>query len=103
MDMKARNYVYIPDNKDSTVTLKPYVDFRAPEKDLDFEVAMDREILISVVTYNDGKFEVILKDDEGREVSFLGEQKLSEEDFEFVNEIAPACVWTRYRRLTRAG
>ena len=53
-------------------------------------------ILISIVTYKNNKFDVIFKDDEGHEVTFSGEQKVSEEEFEFINDIAPACVWTRY-------
>lgn len=55
-------------------------------------------ILISILTYKDSKFEVIFRDDEGHEITFSGEQKVSEEEFEFINNIAPACVWTRYFR-----
>ncbi|KKM01144.1 hypothetical protein LCGC14_1797350 [marine sediment metagenome] len=56
------------------------------------------EILISIVTYNNSKFDVIFRDNEGNEVTLSGEQEVSEEELEFINNIAPACVWTRYRR-----
>ena len=56
------------------------------------------EILISIVTYNNSKFDVIFRDNEGNEVTLSGEQEVSEKELEFINNIAPACVWTRYRR-----
>lgn len=55
------------------------------------------KLTMSICTYKDGLFEVILKHTEtGREIVFTGNQKLSEEDFDLVQEIAPACVWTKY-------
>lgn len=53
---------------------------------------------ISVCTYEDGEFEVILKDENDREVTLYGNQVLSAEEFQLVNELAPACVFTRYVR-----
>lgn len=55
---------------------------------------------ISVCTYEDGEFEVILKDENDREVTLYGNQVLSAEEFQLVNELAPACVFTRYVRET---
>lgn len=55
------------------------------------------EIEISICTYNDGKFDVMFQDKTGRQVSFSGDQKLSDDQFDFANEIAPGCVWTKYK------
>lgn len=53
---------------------------------------------ISVCTYTNGKFEVMLVgDDTGHEVMLSGSQELSQEDFDTLNKLAPACVWTSYR------
>lgn len=51
---------------------------------------------ISVCTFQNGAFDVIIKDENDREVTLSGHQKLSEEDFEIVNALAPACSFTRY-------
>lgn len=51
---------------------------------------------ISVCTYKSGDFEVILKDEDDNEITLSGNQKLSPEEFELVNRLAPACVFTRY-------
>jgi len=56
------------------------------------------EMKISVCTYSSGDFEVIIKDENDREVTLSGNQKLTPEEFELVNELAPACVFTRYVR-----
>ena len=62
---------------------------------------MTREIALSFCTYNNGTFDVMVKDvATGQEVTFSGEQKLSPEEFALVDDIAPACVWTRYVRKT---
>ena len=53
---------------------------------------------MSICTYQDGSFEVMIKNDEGEEVMLCGEQKLTPEEFEIVDKIAPACVWTKYER-----
>lgn len=58
-------------------------------------------LAISVCTYQDGKFEVLLRDAEtNQEVTLSGVQKLGAEDFDFVNRIAPACLWTEYKSIT---
>ena len=52
---------------------------------------------VSVCTYMDHKFEVMLIDgDTGYEVMLEGTQELSVEDFDTINKLAPACVWTEY-------
>lgn len=51
---------------------------------------------ISVCTYQSGDFDVIIKDENDREVTLSGCQKLTDEEFELVNALAPACVFTRY-------
>lgn len=53
---------------------------------------------ISICTYKNGDFEVILKDENDREVTLSGIQALSDEEFELINDLAPACVFTRYVR-----
>lgn len=58
-------------------------------------------LAISICTYNNGAFDVMFRDrDTGREITFAGEQLVKGEDFDFINEIAPACVWTNYDRTT---
>ena len=49
---------------------------------------------LSIVPYNDGKFDVIFRTD-GNEVTFSGEQKLTPEQLKFCAEIAPPCVWSK--------
>lgn len=51
---------------------------------------------ISVCPFVDGTFDVIIIDGDGREVTLSGQQKLSEEEFDIVNRLAPACVFTTY-------
>lgn len=58
---------------------------------------MMSDMVISICTYQSGDFEVIIKGT-GREVTLSGNQKLTDEEFELINELAPACVWTRYTR-----
>lgn len=55
-------------------------------------------MLISICTYQSGDFEVILKDGKGNEVTLSGNQKLTPEEFEMINELAPACVFTQYNQ-----
>jgi hypothetical protein len=58
-----------------------------------------QKLSISVCTFQNGSFDVILSDpDTGEEVTLSGEQKLDEEQFNFVNDKAPACVMTTYTR-----
>lgn len=53
---------------------------------------------ISICTYLNGNFEVMLIDDDtGYEVMLSGSQELSQEDFDTLNKLAPACVWTSYQ------
>jgi hypothetical protein len=59
---------------------------------------MNEKYEISICTFNDGLFQVIIKDENLNEVTLEGKQKLNEEDFNFVNEFAPACVFTTYKR-----
>lgn len=65
---------------------------------------MSKHLSISVCTFKNSEFDVILRDpDTGLEVTLSGIQKLSDSDFEFINEIAPACVFTKYKRVTPEG
>ena len=60
---------------------------------------MQKSILISIVTYNNGEFDVMIEDDEShKSITLSGEQRVTDEEFEFINEIAPACVWTKWSR-----
>ena len=60
-----------------------------------------KHLLISIVTYNDGAFDVIFQDpDTYEEITLSGQQRVTGEEFEFINRIAPACVFTRYARIT---
>ena len=59
------------------------------------------KIRISICTFQNGSFDVMFRDvATGREITFTGQRKLNEEEFEFADEIAPACVWTEYERIT---
>jgi hypothetical protein len=61
---------------------------------------MSKELSISVCTYKDGTFEVILKDSVTlEEVTLSGKQDVSDDELDFLNGRAPACVFTRYIRL----
>lgn len=56
---------------------------------------------VSICTFNNDKFDIIFIDrSTGRELTFSGTQKLSEEEFNFADKIAPACVYTEYLRVT---
>jgi len=56
---------------------------------------------ISICTFDDGTFDVIFRNKKtGEELTFSGAQKLSPKKFDFANQIAPACVWTDYQKLT---
>ena len=56
---------------------------------------------LSVCTYAGGAFDVIIRDpDTLEELTFSGERALLDDEFEFINRVAPACVFTRYVRET---
>lgn len=58
---------------------------------------MKNQLKISVCTYNDGQFDVMIKDGEThQELVFSGNQKVDEEGLELLNKLVPACVWTSY-------
>jgi hypothetical protein len=58
---------------------------------------MKNHLKISVCTYNDGQFDVMIRDgDTGEELILSGNQKVDEESFELISKLAPACVWTSY-------
>ena len=59
---------------------------------------MSKKISMSICTYQNGDFEIMFEKD-GKEIVFEGNQKLSEEEFEIADSIAPACVWTQYKRV----
>lgn len=52
---------------------------------------------ISVCTFKDGAFDVMLRNKDF-EVTLSGVQQLDEDQFSFINKVAPACVWTKYER-----
>ena len=55
-------------------------------------------IELSICTYENGEFDVMLRDTAtGEEVTLSGVKHLSPEEFELTLRIAPACVWTSYR------
>lgn len=52
---------------------------------------------MSICTYQSGDFDVMLRDaTSGEEVVFSGNKKLTDDEFDMVGRIAPACVWTPY-------
>lgn len=53
-------------------------------------------IKMSIVPYNDGKIEIIIIDDTGRQLSVYCEHELTEEQQELIDYVAPPCVWTEY-------
>ena len=43
---------------------------------------------------------ILIQDKEtGQEITLEGNRKLDNEEFEFVNKIAPACVYTEYEEV----
>lgn len=58
---------------------------------------------ISVILYKNGEFVIILKNEEEIvEVELNGKKPLStytEKEIEFLNRIAPPCVWTSYEEV----
>jgi len=56
-----------------------------------------KRIKMSICTYQDGLFQVMIVDEAtGKEIHLEGHRELTRDEFEFVNDIAPACVWTTY-------
>lgn len=61
---------------------------------------MKNKIKLSVCTFENGDFDVIIIDAETHEeVTLSGNQKLNEDDSEIVNKLAPACVYTTYKEI----
>jgi len=58
----------------------------------------NNEFKMSVCIYQNGEFDIFIRDMEDKEVCFQGTSKLSEEEFRMIDKIAPACVWTTYKR-----
>ena len=58
------------------------------------------EISISICPFEGGDVDVIIKDRKsGEEICFTSTRKLSDAEFEFVNRVAPSCVFTPYRQF----
>ena len=58
------------------------------------------KIEISIVTYNDGKFDVMLQDPETFErITLSGEQTFNKEELEYAGRIAPPCVFSTYGEI----
>lgn len=56
------------------------------------------DLKLSVCSFMNGDFDVMIKDPEtGQELTLSGHQKISDEDLDLVNKLAPACVWTNYK------
>ena len=56
---------------------------------------------ISICTFQGGAFDVMFRDKAtGKEITFSGDRKVGDDELAFFNSIAPACVWTEYRRYT---
>lgn len=56
---------------------------------------------ISICPFQNGEFDVIFRDRAtGQELTFSGTRKLTDEQLDFANRIAPSCVWTEYQRIT---
>ena len=63
------------------------------------DTAKPSELLISIVTYQNDEFDIIFKDKcTSEEISFAGKREIDDAELEFINKIAPACVWTPYTR-----
>jgi hypothetical protein len=58
---------------------------------------------MAICTFQSGDFDVMIKDKEtGREIFLSGNQKITKDQLDFINDVAPACVWTDYTRTTPA-
>ena len=58
------------------------------------------KIKLSFCTFQGGGFEVLVVDaDTGEEVTLSGDAKVPIEDFEILDRIAPACVFTTYESV----
>lgn len=55
------------------------------------------EMSISVCTYQGGDFDVMIKDGVGGYVCLSGKNNLTKEEFEILDRLAPACVFTKYK------
>lgn len=59
------------------------------------------EIDISICLFQNGTFDVIFRDRSTHdEITLSGSHKLTDEQKEFAYRVAPACVYTKYLRLT---
>lgn len=57
------------------------------------------EIRMSICTYQGGTFDVMIQDAaSGRGLCLSGSRVVTEDELDLINEIAPACVWTTYKR-----
>ena len=58
---------------------------------------------ISICAYQSGDIDVLLKDETGAELEITASGfNLDADDLDFINKNTPACVWTRYGRITPA-
>ena len=91
---------YFLDHPESLKGMFPEAEKRAVGRTEVQEMSDMAKLSISVCTYKSGEFDVILRDPStSREVTLSGFQKVTGEDFEFLNEFAPACVFTTYKRV----
>lgn len=55
---------------------------------------------MSICTYEDGLFQVMVIDDEtGDEIQLEGTMDLTSEEFDMVTKLFPPCVWTQYQQV----
>ncbi len=62
------------------------------------KVEIGNEILLSICTYKSGAFQIMIQDDK-HDLTFEGERKLEQDELEWTLDIAPACVFTKYKRV----
>ncbi|SNT39974.1 hypothetical protein [Antarctobacter heliothermus] len=56
---------------------------------------------LSVCVFQSGDIDVMMKDETGQKMEInVSGFNLGPEDLDFINKNAPACVWTRYGRIT---
>lgn len=61
----------------------------------------DRYLEVSVCSYTGGDIDVMLRDETRKELIISASGfNLDPDDLDFINKNCPACVWTRYGRIT---
>ncbi len=58
------------------------------------------EINLSICPFQNGEFDVIIETKE-YEMTLSGTRKFDADELEFLDGVAPSCVYTRYRKVTK--